>query len=481
MGLQHKICFVMQFKNKFVQKFWRFSTSFNLGIPVMVALTGLIMWGTIVESQYDAWTAGQVVYRSWMMHIVMVLLVYNLAMVIIDRLPWKKNHYPFILVHIGIILLIFGGWVTQKYGLDGSMPIALNGKSSLVTVSETDFVVYATFDGDRYSKLYDSEVHFFKNPPTKEQPQIIQLSTETLKITDYVPYARTSKKVIKDPSLKSGSSVKIQLINANVKQVETLTQGNIKKSTDVSLGPLKVYLGHDYKTAGRKKLDSNEVYLNKLNSDSVQYAYFDKQAETPYKEGVLKIGAVAPTHWMGLELRLLDYLESAKEEWDIKPQSRPTPLTTAVILVEYKDQKEWLLLNDVIKIFDDQVAYLVSFQNRRVQLDFPVHLKEFKIDRYQGTQKAKSYSSLVSTSSDSQGGLQGAEDTLISMNEPMKYKGFTFYQSSFQQDEQTGQPVASILSVNKDPGRWIKYLGSLIMSFGIVWLFYQRRKRRTAV
>ena len=67
------------------------------------------------------------------------------------------------------------------------------------------------------------------------------------------------------------------------------------------------------------------------------------------------------------------------------------------------------------------------------------------------------------------------------MNEPMKMNGYTFYQASFTEDERTGEPTASVLSVNKDPGRWIKYFGSLIFSFGIVWLFYQRRNRKTAV
>ncbi len=473
----------MQFKNKVIQKFWRFSTSFNLGIPVMVCLTALIMWGTIIESKFDAWTAGQIVYRSWMMYVVMGLLVYNLAMVMVDRLPWKKNHYPFLLVHIGIIMMIMGGWVTQKYGIDGSMPIALNGQSNLVTVSETDFVVYATFDGDRYSKLYDSEVNFFKNPPTKDKPYVIQLAKDKLLITDYVPYARTEKKIIKDVDLKSGASVKIQLTNANVKQVEILTQPTTTKAAEVNLGPLKVYLGHNYKTLGRKKSEMNEIYLNKLDSENITYAYFDKNEAKPYQTGNIKIGQVVPTHWMGLELRLLDYLESAREEWDVKLNNHPTPLTTAVVFIEYKNHKEWLLLNDIVKIFDDQTAYLVSFQNRRLQLDFPIKLNEFKIDRYQGTQKAMSYSSQVTAGNDvsSSGSNNEKQETVISMNEPMKYKGFTFYQASFQQDEQTGQPTASVLSVNKDPGRPVKYLGSIILTVGILWLFYQRRKRKTAV
>ncbi len=469
----------MQFKNKQFQKFWRFSTSFYLGIPIMVCLTALIMWGTIVESKMDAWTAGQIVYRSWMMYLVMGLLVYNLAMVMIDRLPWKKNHYPFLLVHIGIIMMIFGGWVTQNFGIDGSMPIGLKGQSNLVTVSETDFVVYATFDGDRYSKLYDSEVNFYKNPPTKSKPYEIQLSKDVLKITDYVAYARTTKKIIKDADLKSGASVKIQLTNANVKQVEILTQPTSTKVAEINLGPLKVYLGHDYKSLGRKKLEMNEIYLNKLDSENASYAYFDKNEKNPYQSGSVKIGQVVPTHWMGLELRLLDYLESAREEWDVKPSDHPTPLTTAVVFIEYKSRKEWLLLNDILKVFDDQTAYLVSYQNRRLQLDFPIKLNEFKIDRYQGTQKAMSYSSQVTAGT---GELSSEkQDTLISMNEPMKYKGYTFYQASFQQDEQTGEPTASILSVNKDPGRPIKYTGSLILTAGILWLFYQRRKRKTSV
>jgi hypothetical protein len=33
---------------------------------------------------------------------------------------------------------------------------------------------------------------------------------------------------------------------------------------------------------------------------------------------------------------------------------------------------------------------------------------------------------------------------------------------------QPGQPVYSILSENKDPGRPIKYLGSIILAIGII-------------
>ncbi|MFN3454202.1 MAG: cytochrome c biogenesis protein ResB [Pseudobdellovibrio sp.] len=467
----------MRFKNPILNKFWRFSTSFQLGIPVLVAITVLITWGTIVESMYDAYAAQKIVYKSWMMYVSMGLLVYNLAIVIVDRWPWKKRHTPFILVHLGIIVLILGGWVTHKFGLDGSMMLPINGKSNYVSVPETDIVIYATFDGDRYTKFYEKEVDFFSYPPSEKHPYKISLGDKELVIQKYLKYARISKKLQKTDDENAGGSVKIQLQNPNVKQVETLTQPSKNKSVDVNLGPLKIYFGHSVKEKGRKSLEMNEVYLTAKSIDVVEYEFYRKQENKPYKRGDLHIGDVVQTEWMGLELRLLDYLSKATEEWEALEVERPTPLTTPALLVQYGEKTHWVLLNDIIKLFGENAAYLVSYQNRRLDIGFPVSLKKFEMTHYDGTMKAKTYSSEVIIEPKDLPPVTG----LIAMNEPVKFGGYTFYQSSFNQDEKTGEPTASILSVNYDPGRWIKYLGSFILSLGIVWLFVQTRKRKTAL
>lgn len=119
----------------------------------------------------------------------------------------------------------------------------------------------------------------------------------------------------------------------------------------------------------------------------------------------------------------------------------------------------------------------MSYQNRRIDLGFDLKLKQFEVQRYQGTMKAMEYASQVEAVNTANSLI--VEKT-ISMNEPLKFMGYTIYQASFQEDEQTGEPVASVFSINQDPGRPIKYAGSLVFSLGIVWLFYQRRKRATA-
>lgn len=474
----------MQFKNKTFQKFWRFSTSFQLGIPIIAALMCLIIWGTLVESSYDAWTAQKMVYQSWMMYVVMGLLVYNLTIVMVDRLPWKKNHYPFILVHIGIITLVGGGWVTQKFGLDGSLRIPIQKSGHMVTVHQTDFTVYATFDGEKYSKIYDQEVDFYNQKISEKEPFKLSLNygsslhEESLNIIKYVPYARATQKIISTDDPVAGSSIRFQLMNDRFKEIESLTQQNKNKVAEKTLGLLNLYLGYNYKTLGRKNPHLNEAYFNALDTENAEYAFFTKDSEKPYKKGKIRIGDVVSTSWMGLEIRLLDYVQKAQQQWDVTELERPNALSTGAIQLTMGRKKEWLLLNDTVKLFTNNVAYIVAYHNRQIPLDFKLNLDQFEIARYQGTQKAKEYSSRVRVVDDLNPAPPVAQ---ISMNEPLKYKGFTFYQASFEQDEKTGEPVASVFSVNKDPGRAIKYFGSFILSFGIVWLFYERRKRRTAV
>jgi cytochrome c biogenesis protein ResB len=66
------------------------------------------------------------------------------------------------------------------------------------------------------------------------------------------------------------------------------------------------------------------------------------------------------------------------------------------------------------------------------------------------------------------------ETVTISMNEPLKRDGYTLYQSSYQLIPNA--PAVSIFSVNQDPGRWIKYLGSLILAIGIIIYTYMRSR-----
>ena len=106
---------------------------------------------------------------------------------------------------------------------------------------------------------------------------------------------------------------------------------------------------------------------------------------------------------------------------------------------------------------------------QRVGLPFSIRLDHFKIDRYEGSMDPSSYSSKVTVFADRKQSTPGREGVVISMNEPLTLNGITLYQSSYE-DAQP-RPTVSVFSVNHDPGRIWKYLGSLLIVFGAILLF----------
>jgi cytochrome c biogenesis protein ResB len=129
-------------------------------------------------------------------------------------------------------------------------------------------------------------------------------------------------------------------------------------------------------------------------------------------------------------------------------------------------------MNSMHRLFGDDGVYVFTYGNTKLVTDFKIQLENFKVGQYEGISMAKSYESQVR--------LDGVGSPIvISMNDPLKHRGFTFYQSSFQEDE-TGKPTISVLSVNQDPGRWVKYLGCIILISGIILLFSMRNQARKA-
>ncbi len=111
----------------------------------------------------------------------------------------------------------------------------------------------------------------------------------------------------------------------------------------------------------------------------------------------------------------------------------------------------------------DGKRYLLELRLRRFYKPFSVQLIEFNHDRYPGTEIPKNFSSLVRVRN-----AETGEDRqqLIKMNSPLRYKGETYYQSSFDPDDQ-----GSILQVVRNPSWLTPYLACVIVSAGLLAQF----------
>ncbi len=104
------------------------------------------------------------------------------------------------------------------------------------------------------------------------------------------------------------------------------------------------------------------------------------------------------------------------------------------------------------------------------ELPFSIFLRDFQLERYPGSNSPSSYASEI-TLKDPASSVE--KPFRIFMNNILKYNGYRFFQSSFDQDEK-----GTILAVNQDYwGTLISYLGYFLMALGMVFTLFSPASR----
>lgn len=112
------------------------------------------------------------------------------------------------------------------------------------------------------------------------------------------------------------------------------------------------------------------------------------------------------------------------------------------------------------KIRMDEKEFVVEIRHRQTQLPFSITLKDFEKKFYAGTGMAKSFKSVVVLQEE-----DFEQNTVIWMNNPLRYRDYTFYQASFIE----GMPrETTVLAAVKNVGRIFPYLSSLVMCIGLL-------------
>ena len=456
-------------RNPYLRAFCKFLASLRLAVVVLLGIGVVSAYGTIVEAQYDAITAQKLVYHSWWSYTIFAVLAINLTAVIVDRYPWKRRHLSFLFAHVGILMLLGGSLVTRYTGIDGVMRLGISETANHIALpAETEITLWSMMGGMNPVPLYDRPklVDFLVHPPSEQKP--FDILPGKIQVVGFLPYALRDVKILPSDLPTDGPALRFVLENPMVSVTDWMVLSSSQKTETVEMGPATVvFTAEDDFSA-----EGNTLVLRPEGEGATYTIHTESSGQT--RTGFIRAGESMDTGWMGLTFRLLSYNERARYLVDYRPLERPTPMSVSVLKVRFKDQEHLLGLNSNLRLYDDNEVYFVGYGNRRVNLNFGLTLKQFHVGRYQGTMRAASYESLVEVPS-----VEGGppREVLISMNEPLKHQGLTFYQSSFEQDE-TGEPTHSIFSVNHDPGRWWKYLGSTLVTLGTFLLFY--RKARAA-
>ncbi|MBC8874361.1 MAG: cytochrome c biogenesis protein CcsA [Planctomycetes bacterium] len=141
---------------------------------------------------------------------------------------------------------------------------------------------------------------------------------------------------------------------------------------------------------------------------------------------------------------------------------------------------QYMSLQDISeKVTVGDKTYDVALRFKRTYKPYSIHLIDFRRDDYIGTSTAMNFSSDVRLIDPSR---KENRETRIWMNNPLRYAGETFYQSSYGIDPKTGAEM-TILQVVTNTGWMIPYVSCMLVVTGMLahfWSVLMRFLRRRA-
>ncbi len=408
---------------------------------------------TFVESSYGTPTAQALIYKTLWFELILFLLAVNLIKNLFKYRFFTKQRFTLGLFHIAFLVILLGAAITRYISFEGVMHIRENQSSD--NIVSTDSYFYSAFGNQQKEK----KVLFSELAP-KQFSAKFDVNGQAVKIKSVGFIENAERKPI--PS-ENGEPV-IDFVFSS-----PMTQG--MQSFIFHQGDILDYPGF---TVGFESGNSTRVSFF-INENQLFLTSVDTLKETTMASQetvVFNPGDTIPAKNMFLygygEFRFLirNFLPSATFT-AVKSQAETRE---DAVMIEISDgiKQQTVpvfghsgVVPDTISVQLGSGKLKLAYGSLPIPVPFSIYLKDFQLERYPGSMSPSSFASEVVLQDDNSG-LK--KDIRIFMNNTLTYKGYKFFQSSYDTDE-----LGTILSVNHDMwGTWITYIGYTLLMLGFV-------------
>ncbi len=514
----------------------------KLAVIILVIYTALMITGTFVESFYGAEFANKLIYKSIFFIFLQAILLISVAMSLMNRLPYKRNLTGFYIVHVGLILIFIGGYLTYHSGIDGQITLGPNSPNRVVLLD--DDVLYLRYESGKESMIELPRTAFGKE---------MNENLDGLNVGTYLPFSAGAIEWVKFPSTQKGNfkTYEYTFATSSKKSVALMTlypDGAVNFIPSLSIGNTMIKLfpneikgcilddkmefvvwdrwrnrcGNVEEFGGVIDNTSPQMQhrLVKLSLDGSVYKFVPSFSTMPINE------RFGPTYNAPVQLISREMLESGRvivlfgdhgyiyrdgkfnefetinnglkkfpeltlnitlnrvisdsypgtgASFSFPAQNEDGKVSTnKAVKVTAGNEVYWVRSGDPVTFWKGGEQATLFLGKKTYQLPYELTLGKFKMEMSPGTQMPASYESFVNLFDGN-----GNKVHHIYMNNPLKKDELTFYQSSYFPigDGQFG----SVLSVNMDPGRALKYFGSLLLVLGAIFHYIIRMKMKEVV
>ncbi len=562
----------------------RWVGSLPLAVVLLITIAVVLAWGTIYETRFGTASVQRFIYQSWWFQGLLGFLAVNLAAAALERLPWKRRHLPFLLAHLGIILILIGGVLGGRFGVEGQLIIQEGQAQRTLLLSQNTLVIRKLNPGiahaiptrfetqawvhepnaaflvphkdaalqvtvDRYfpnaeateeispdgtrdnpavqvaiaagahqdtfwflardaqrfgAQWHDAHLLFleleahaqladlFGSAPQRRLPErgVVTIELPTLGVRQEIPVPEE----FSQPIRIEGSPYRV-LFKEYFTDFAITAQGMVNRSAEPNnpaialtiTGPegsepfLAFALHPDFPLLhGREHtihaqvtyahgrhaqvLPPSAICIVRHPQGGLSWVLTGPAGERHVATATPGERLVHP--WLGYEVEIVAYYPRARAIRQFTNRDNEVRAEALhVIARDGESQAEAWVAHGVpaqLELGHDTV--LVDYRKAQREIPVTIQLLDFRKIDYPGTSMAAGFESDVRLT-DPRRGLTLTRK--ISMNNPLRYWGLTFYQASYI----PGSPETTVLAVRSDPGTPFVYLGFVVVVLGIVSLF----------
>ena len=433
-----------------------------------------IGYATFAENSSGTPYAHDIVYNAKWFELLLALLIVNLIGSVIRFKITNKKKFSILLFHLSFIVILLGAGITRYFGSEGVMHLRQGETSNEITSEKSSVRITAELNGQKEEKTTEFT---FSETESNDFSKNISVGGKTITIQNILLMPNAIETIEEDPKGEPAFDLFV------------MTQGNQGMEVILSAGESKEYGGQLYAfgdASGKADVNFTMDGDNLLMKSKATVA---KMGMMESGESSIKSGTLIPVQERTIYKTenaifvLKKYMQHAKKNLtQYNPESNKMGVMmkghTAVVfnvsdgnttkMVNVMTAENETLEPGTCLINDVKIS--ISYGNMPYKLPFSITLREFQLDRYPGSNSPSSYASEITVNDPE---MKLVKPFRIYMNNILNYRGYRFFQSSYDQDEK-----GTILSVNHDYwGTLVTYVGYFFMLIGMVLTLFNKNSR----
>lgn len=408
---------------------------------------------TFIESSYGTPVARALVYNTLWFELLWAMFALNLINNLIKYNFLSKQRFTLGLFHISFLVILLGAAITRFFSYEGVMHIRENSSSNYILTSDDYF--YARFGNQEKEK----KVRFSEFTPRRFSAHF-DVNGVKVKVKSIGYISDADRKVIPSENGKAIIDFVFSSPTAQGMQTYPFTKGDVLDYPGFTVG-----FESPRKTAIKFFMKEDELFMT--STKDIQETTMATQEMVTFAAGdTIEAKKMFLYGYGDYKFLIRNFYPSATYT-AVKSQNQTNEDAVLIQISDGINQQTVPVFGhsgvapDTVSVPLGSGTLKLAYGSLPITVPFSIYLKDFQLERYPGSQSPSSFASEVVLNDPS---VNLTKDVRIFMNNTLMYKGYKFFQSSYDQDEK-----GTVLSVNHDFwGTWVTYIGYILLVIGII-------------